>query len=410
MNFCDTYYILKLDDIGNTLTLPVSLGEALDKLTILEIKLDKIKDDRKKDVQKEHDVLRKKLVEYIDKNNVHYDILKKINLSIWELQDKFRYGNSTDKDEICMEIIEENDRRFRVKNKINVRTDSELKEQKGYKPKRAMVLGHLGLGDNLHTVGMVRYLSTIYDEVIVICKKDNEKNIKQIYSDDPVIRVLSVLCDRDISPAYGADPQKFNKIFRNHKKYLMGFHKHGLRAVYGPGKQMYDLPFSFYDDVKISHSVFWDYFHVNKPEESTEMHVSLEKNGITDYIFMHNTASGGEVFTFDFITKKYNIDKNETLVVNPCTCMYEPGDKYYDIAKSLTDKPILTYMDLIGNASMVVMSDSSFACLAWHIEMKTDKCFIYCRVDSAHNFAYGHIWSDKYKSKNDKLKKFIQIN
>ena len=39
------------------LYLPVSLGEAIDKLTILDIKLDKINDNRKNDVQKEYDLL-----------------------------------------------------------------------------------------------------------------------------------------------------------------------------------------------------------------------------------------------------------------------------------------------------------------------------------------------------------------
>ncbi len=42
---------------NDLLHLPVSLGEAIDKITILDIKLDKIKDNRKNDVQKEYDLL-----------------------------------------------------------------------------------------------------------------------------------------------------------------------------------------------------------------------------------------------------------------------------------------------------------------------------------------------------------------
>ena len=41
--------------------LPVSLGEAMDKLTILDIKLDQIKDNRRIDVEKEYDLLYEKL-------------------------------------------------------------------------------------------------------------------------------------------------------------------------------------------------------------------------------------------------------------------------------------------------------------------------------------------------------------
>jgi FtsZ-binding cell division protein ZapB len=50
---------------NDLLHLPVSLGEAIDKITILDIKLDKIKDNRKNDVQKEYDLLFEKLKSFI---------------------------------------------------------------------------------------------------------------------------------------------------------------------------------------------------------------------------------------------------------------------------------------------------------------------------------------------------------
>ena len=46
--------------------LPVSLGEALDKLTILDIKREKIKDERLKDVEYEYGLLYEKLEDYIN--------------------------------------------------------------------------------------------------------------------------------------------------------------------------------------------------------------------------------------------------------------------------------------------------------------------------------------------------------
>ena len=67
------------------INLPVSIGEALDKLTILDIKLEKIKDNKKIDVQKEYDILYNKLKIYIEKFDFYYIILKS----------KFRYmGNA----------------------------------------------------------------------------------------------------------------------------------------------------------------------------------------------------------------------------------------------------------------------------------------------------------------------------
>ena len=54
----------------NIISLPISLGEAIDKLTILDIKLDKIKDIRRIDVQNEYDVLYTKLNEFVLKYNL----------------------------------------------------------------------------------------------------------------------------------------------------------------------------------------------------------------------------------------------------------------------------------------------------------------------------------------------------
>ena len=126
--------------------LPVSLGEALDKLTILDIKLEKIKDNRRLDVQKEYDILYNKLKLNIQNYDFYYKILKQVNLDIWEMQDDFRYNNG-DKNKLCLKIIDENDRRFRIKKKINDIANSSLKEQKGYKPRKAFVMTHQGLGD-----------------------------------------------------------------------------------------------------------------------------------------------------------------------------------------------------------------------------------------------------------------------
>ena len=85
-----------------------------------------------------------------------------------------------------------------VLKKINNLCDSKLKEQKGYNLKTAFVLTHLGLGDNITSIGAVRYLSTCYDRVIVVCKEKNKKNMELFYSDDESIEIYSVIDDKDI--------------------------------------------------------------------------------------------------------------------------------------------------------------------------------------------------------------------
>lgn len=130
----ETYYKMEKNKNNNVVYLPVSYGEALDKLTILEIKLEKIKDDRRLDVEKEYFQLHDVLKDLIIKTQEYYDKLKEVNLSIWIKQDIFRDSHDINlKQKLCIEIIDENDDRFRIKNKINNILGSSLKEQKGYK-------------------------------------------------------------------------------------------------------------------------------------------------------------------------------------------------------------------------------------------------------------------------------------
>ena len=72
--------------------LPVSIGEAIDKLTILDIKLNKIKDHRRNDVKKEYDMLYEKLSIFIQTYQSLYKQMKHINLLIWDMMDKLRDG------------------------------------------------------------------------------------------------------------------------------------------------------------------------------------------------------------------------------------------------------------------------------------------------------------------------------
>jgi hypothetical protein len=154
----------------NILNLPVSIGEALDKLTILDIKLDRIQDNRKDNVKIEYDILYEKLKEHIDKNQKYYNMLKKTNLYIWDLMDLLRDGvNISDIDytKLCKDTIIANDVRFRIKNKINILSNSHIKEQKGYKSLKILIdlTSYTGIHDLL--IKPLYYYSILYDELYV---------------------------------------------------------------------------------------------------------------------------------------------------------------------------------------------------------------------------------------------------
>ena len=156
------------------LYLPVSLGEAIDKLTILDIKIDKIKDDRRNDVKNEYDHLYEKLQDFIIKYDNLYKTMKKVNLLIWDMMDLLRDGDLSEQHylKVCKECIEYNDIRFRVKNKINSVSASVLKEQKSYKTNRLVIEINADVTDKTILTQIIKYFSFMYDEINIISKVD----------------------------------------------------------------------------------------------------------------------------------------------------------------------------------------------------------------------------------------------
>jgi hypothetical protein len=174
-----------------SIKLEISLGEAIDKLTIVDIKKDKIKDIRKKDVENEFDYLFSELKIYVNNYNYYYKILKKTNLEIWELQDILR-SDSCDKSNfynICDEILNLNDSRYLVKKKINELGKSKLKEQKGYNLRILNII----LNCNIDIIdilnGAIRYYSFFYDEINLFSSDDNNIFLQKMFLDDPFIKI-----------------------------------------------------------------------------------------------------------------------------------------------------------------------------------------------------------------------------
>jgi hypothetical protein len=117
----------------------VSIGEVIDKITILQIKEEKIKDDVKLlHIRKELNILNSTLLE--SNINVPQDMtdrLKDINTQLWNAEDILREKESIelyDDEFVKCAVLDSvlNDKRFLVKNEINNFCDSDIKEQKSY--------------------------------------------------------------------------------------------------------------------------------------------------------------------------------------------------------------------------------------------------------------------------------------
>lgn len=369
----------------NTLDLPVSFGEAIDKLSILEIKLENIHDSRKADVEREYLLLNNKLNQYLsDDISFHYTILKEINKNIWDMQDVFREStNHEEKVILCIKIIEENDRRFRVKKKLNYLFQSHLCEQKGYNPKQAFVLSHLGLGDCFTISPAIRYLSTIYDNVVVVCKEKYVNNVKLLYQDDPSITFHIVNNDSDISPNYDCPMELFQSITTNYDLYTCGFHKIDKATI-----NVSNIPFCFYKDLQIDTNYFWKYFYIPFTDISKTLYKNLESK---PYAIIHNQSSTGECFTTEYVEKTFEISKESTIFINVNKNIYPQGHPFYSLAEQFVNIPLIYYKDVLIHAEYVCLSDSSLFCMAINLPIQTDNCYVVSRkVD------YSYLYESEY--------------
>ena len=117
---------------------PISIGELVDKITILEIKKNKLQNSKLENVLKELSFLRKLMEKYqIEITDDLFTQLKEINLTLWNIEDQIRIKEKNKEfDNIFIELARSvyftNDKRSEIKKRINRLSNSEITEEKSY--------------------------------------------------------------------------------------------------------------------------------------------------------------------------------------------------------------------------------------------------------------------------------------
>lgn len=122
------------------ISIPVSAGELIDKLSILRVKKNMITDEDKLTfVNKEFDLLNDLSSDFLNDSEI-YDLYNKLcitNAKLWHIEDELRvlekqksFGNEFV--ELARSVYVTNDERFELKNEINKKTNSSIKEIKEY--------------------------------------------------------------------------------------------------------------------------------------------------------------------------------------------------------------------------------------------------------------------------------------
>lgn len=254
-------------------------------------------------------------------------------------------------------LNEEQQQRFLLKKKGEKEEKNEKKEES-----KAFVYTHLGLGDMFWMNGAVRYLSCLYDIVVVVCKKKYELEARHIYKDDKSIELFLINEDEDIHPFVKEFKPKIEKL---------GFHVYSC-GWFTDHPGVYEFPLSFYDDFGIDREIRKDFFYVEPTKEGEERYEKIKSAAPNGYLVFHQEASHT---TLDISSK---FDKEKFLLLDLNKNLYSPTHPFYTIAQLVVNQPLDTHIQLLENAREIHMIESSVYCMTTHLDLSkvfVKKCY-----------------------------------
>ena len=196
-----------------------SVGDLLDKMTILELKQSRIRDPAKlAEITRELATLAP-AVELRDKYSVWYGTLFKLNAHIWDLTDEIKARTVIDESYArnAHKIMDFNQRRFRIKNVLNLAEETSLKEQKSY-PQTSVTIE----GDD---ISCAVYAATVYDKVFL--RTPRPECVGEAFGvADPSSEVTPIVIPEDEAHLYDFRP------FRYVSGGMIGDFIHQLSVVY----------------------------------------------------------------------------------------------------------------------------------------------------------------------------------
>jgi hypothetical protein len=240
-----------------------------------------------------------------------------------------------------------------------------------------LLLSHNGLGDNITMIGAVKYLTTIYDKVYLICKKHNQKNIDDLLDSSNVITVPII--GSQYQEEYNECRQILEKISESTDILISGrchtsnfksriTNKELIEYRLKNNNTEYSCDYSFirdfYYDICLDLKIYYDWFDIPSSPLSIQHYESIKNKKI---IFLHTKASDKEI-NLDKIINKYITDESY-LIICPNKNMYESSNviksNNESIAATYINLPIRDYIDIIKKAIIIHTVNSCFSCVVY---------------------------------------------
>jgi hypothetical protein len=273
----------------------------------------------------------------------------------------------------------------------------------------AFFLSHNGLGDNLYSVGALRFLLTYYKNIHFLCKDKYYDIVKPFFHDEKRIICIPFDSMREKQHCYEIIMGNYtgNDIFicGAHKSYLRSkitntellarkmdnseytIDYDTIRAVTADAGCDYDFIRGFYNDINLDLSIFFEHFDLKSTKVSREIYESVKKY---DIIFLQTTSSNNTKLNIDNLVRR-NIDKEGTILISNDENLYKDADnEKHKLCQSFLRTEIVNYIDIIRNSKEIYIIDSCFTGIVLPLRktnrLKADKVRIIRReeVDKHH--------------------------
>ena len=335
-------------------SLKVSVGEALDRLSILNIKRERITDVSKLEtINEEIEMLRDVFPHSMMRE---FNELTNVNATLWNVEDLLRIKeNKKEFDNaftmLARSVYKMNDKRFIIKNKINDKFERTFTEQKQHpetkEKQKIAIFPHLGLGDLLCILGGIRVFCDKY-EVFLFTKISNSTKMEFFLRDVPDFHVIPF-------DEYNYDGGS-NIVIKTitdlgiPQIMLLGQHKTG-EHILSP-----DFPSVFYKDLGLPRGVGIDlFFYVRDLHEENKTYEQVVKKlGTEQYVVVHDSPG--------------RLDIDEENLPKGVAVFYIGREEGNDVDICYSHK-------LLERAQEVHCVDSSFMWFVGLSKLKTKKVF-----------------------------------
>ena len=260
----------------------------------------------------------------------------------------------------------------------------------------AYLISHNGLGDNLYMIGALRFLLSYYTTIYFICKRQNYSNVVLFFSNEP--RIVCVPYD----DASGTEIHKITNIVRDkyrnpdcdvlvcgefHKSYLQSKITNPRFLEYMSLKSDYTIEYdtitnstysfieSFYQDIGLNLTHFYDYFVLPETMESRDLYSRVQHYYI---VFIQYKCSDGRCLDITNLLAKYKGAENVLLISNDQNMYdFDKDPVKYELCQPFVYNKIVNYVDTIKNSDEIYIIDSCFVGLVLPYlktgQLKTDK-------------------------------------